>query len=231
MTYKFRAIFQQIGMLKRRFSDSVMEKGYSGPFLTALKIIKNLFWQDITLFKFHIIFEHAYRLKKPLPGIIFREARPEDYDELIKHSIHFSEGEMFRRFLENQKCVIGVKNGEIILYCWIATDKVWMPFMGNYMFLPADTAYFYNTFILRKHRGNRIFLAFTSYIREFCLENNIPYGLSLVYPDSGIPIRAYTRMVGADKIYLLSFKRKFGIRSHTEKEISVREAVNISKKV
>ncbi len=198
---------------------------------TFIQGLKFIFWMDITLFKFYIIVKNAYRLEKPLPGIELREARPEEYPELLEFSADFRKQEMLERLALNHKCVIAWEKGKIVFYGWIGMNKVWLSFLGRYIEFPQDTAYFYNTFTDEDYRGKMLLPAFISYAREFCADNNMPFGFTHVFPETGLPVGAYSKLVGADKIYLVRFQRRLGIKSYSEREISIKEAAKLTKKV
>ncbi|MDY6855961.1 MAG: hypothetical protein SWO11_14895 [Thermodesulfobacteriota bacterium] len=60
--------------------------------------------------------------------------------------------------------------------------------------------------------------------------NNIPFGFILVFPETGLLVRPYSKLVGADKISLIRFQRRLGIEWYSEREISIKEAANLTKK-
>ena len=217
-------------VFKNRLLNSIRTRGLSASLYQVFKDLVSFFWLDVTLFKYHIIREKAYHLERPLPGIELREARPEDYPELLEFSIHFSEQQMLRRFALDHRCIIARTEGRIISYSWIGLNKIWLPYFRGYLEFPADTAYCYNTFTDENYRDRRIFQAFASYTRGFCEEHNLPFGFTLVDPKIGLPVRAYAKLVGADRISLVRYQRRFGIKVYSEQEISTKEAVRLSKK-
>ena len=224
---KSKDVLNQTIMFYERLLGSIRRFGLVATFIEGLKFI---FWMDVTLFKFHIITKNAYELEKPLPGIELREARPEEYPQLLEFSADFGKQEMLDRLALNHKCIIAWEKGKIVFYGWIGINKVWLSFIGRHIEFPQDTAYFYNTFTAEDYRGKMLLPAFISYAREFCADNNMPFGFTLVFPETGLPVRAYSKLVGAEKISLFRFQRRLGIKSYSEREISIKEAANLTKR-
>ena len=218
-----RSIACRTVILKRQMMSSIRKRGLIASLNSGINLLVPLFWLERNVFKFHIITMNAYKLANPLPNIELREARAEDYPELSKFSVDFSKQEMFDRLALNHKCFVAKAEGRIVFYGWIGMNKVYVPVLEKQLNIPVDTVHVYNTFAEEKYRGRRILLAFISLVREFCQEHNYPFGFTLIDPEKGLPVRAYMKSVGADKVFLIRYQRRFGIKSYSEQEISPKE--------
>jgi hypothetical protein len=200
-------------------------------FLRILKTCRYFLWWDTTLFKFLVNIKDAYRLREPIQDLEVSFAGPQDYIELLRFSSHLTARQMRERSALGHKCVLIRKKETIIFQGWIGLNKIRLRFRGKSLMLPADTAYFYDIRTDRNHQGGKVFLTFTSYAREHCLRRDVRFAFTLVDPKIGLPIRAYTKLVGAHTIYLVRFRRRLGIGLYSEKEISKQEARRLSQEL
>lgn len=200
-------------------------------FIRIVKTARYFFWWNTTLLKFLVNIEDAYQLREPIEDLEVSLAGPRDHVELRRFSSHLTPRQMRERLALGHQCVIVRKEGKIIFHGWIGLKKIRLRFRGRSFSLPHDTAYFYDIRTDRNHRGGKVFLAFASYARDHCLQQDIRFAITLVDPKIGLPIRAYTKLVGAHTIYLVRFRRRLGVGLYSEKEISKQEAGRLSREL
>ena len=218
----------QIPVLRKRLAASIRKRGWIASGKLAFQVLKSLVWLDRTMLKFHFVTRNVYHLERPLPNIECREVTPEDYDELLRCSVHFDRQEMFRRFALDHKCVIGRTKDRIVSYGWIGRNEFFIPVLGKHVSLDADTAYFYDGYVVDEYRGGRIFAATLSCVSDLCQELDLTYGFALA--NIKRPVRAFVRLLGADSISVVRCGRILGYRICSEREVSFQKAVALSKR-
>jgi hypothetical protein len=207
------------------------QTGFRHLFIKGLKTIRYFLWWSTTLFKFQAVIENARRLTAPVPGLEMELADSGNQEGLQDFSLEATPKQVLERFALGHKCIVARKDGRIVFNGWIGVNKIRLRFLGKTFSLRPDTAYFYDIRTDRNYQGGKVFPAFVSHARDYCLERNIISAFMFVDPKSGLPVRAYSRMVGVEKIYLVRFRRRLGYGLYSEKQISEQEAVGLSKKM
>jgi hypothetical protein len=213
----------------RRMGNAVRRRGWKGTARLALRELASYFCLDRAFFRFDLTIRNAHHLSKPIPNIVFSDAGADDFSELLRFSVHFGERELLRRLTQRHRCIIARLRNRIVFYGWLALGVVDLPFLGRRMSLPDDTAYFYNIYVHEACRGQDLFQGFVSHVRDYCLGHRLPHGLTFVDTEIGLPIRAYVRLVGADKVSLLRYSKRLWRKAYSEQEIAFREAEDMSR--
>ena len=218
---------QGLYVLAHRLCIAIRKEGWITSCKLVFGFLKELVWLDRTVLSFHFATKNLRRLKHPLPNIEIREVTPEDYDELLQCSIYLDRREMFRRFALDHKCIIGRSKNGIVFYGWVGQNEVIIPILGKQASLEPDTGYFYNAYTVDEYRGGRIFPAFVSYARGFCHEIDLRYAFALVNVNRSV--RAFARLVGADSVCSVRYRRILGRRIYSEREVSFQKGAAPSK--
>jgi len=222
-------VIWQVRILRRRLVASIRERGFLVSCRLALKELLSLVWLDRTVLKFHVVMENAYRRELPVPDVEIREATPEDYPELLECSEHFDRNEMLRRLALGHRCVIARTAERIVFYGWIGRNEVSIPLLGRRMSLDPDTAYLCNAYTVEEYRGHRILPAGIAHARRVCRELGLQFAFALADLRIGVPVRAYAKLVGANRVSVIRYRRRFGRKTYSEREVSFEEAARVAK--
>lgn len=218
-------------MMVRRAAGSVRRRGLWATVRLAAEAAGRLIWLRRHVLRFHIVNERAHRLTRPLEGIEWQEATEADLEELLTCSRHFGPAEFRARRRAGHRCLIArAEDSRIVFYGWIGRGRAHVPVLGRTVAIPPDTAYYYNTFTEEAFRDRRLLPAFISLAHEFTRREGIPYGFTLVDTEAGLPVRAYMRLVGAESIRLITYRRLLGWRSWSERPIEPEQAGRLTRR-
>lgn len=225
-----RELFFKFKKSLMRLRGSFKSRGLTVTVLLAIKSLKSLFWLDRQVMMFDIRNADPFRKADADSNVELRELDAKDHEELIHFSVHFDSRELQRRLKRGDICYIAKMDGKIVFYGWGTVGKIYVAMLGKYMDRGPDRVYFHNTYTDPTCRNRSILPAFMSRMHDYVFEKGYPYSYTLVDIELGLPVNAYMKLTGASKVTLIHYRRRFGIKSYTQRDISREEAIELSRR-
>lgn len=185
-------------------------------------------WTDVEFLRFSI---PAVDVPAPSLGIenfSFGPVKQEEHDELVRFSPLLTAEDLREGLSQGHRCFIGRTPQRILLCGWAGTGRVWLPYLGGYVEIPSDTVYYYGVHTDAGHRGQELFAYYVSRMHAYCLEQGRRYAMTFVFPEMGLPIRAYVKVTRASRVELARFRRRLGISTLRFAPITMQDAARLS---
>lgn len=222
--------FKIVGLSKfyLKVKGSLSRRGLLGFILLALRMAVSPLWWENKFLMFHVRIKDPYRIVE-VKDVEFSELDPLDYEELVEFSPLFSRRQMQKRLAIDHRCYISKLDNRIVFHTWMGAGKFYLPELGKEIDLSEDTVFFYNTFTDPEYRHRRILPAFTTRVHQFLSEMGCSCFITIVNTQAHLPIRAYTKLVGAHKITFIRYKRIMGFKRYSKREVTIEEADRLSR--